>query len=81
MGAPREVTDDELLAAVRMHKDPAVTSRDIADWVDLTPQAVNKRLPKLVDEGYIQKKEVGAAAVVYWLTDSGEERVFSSESV
>ena len=81
MGAPQEVTDDELLAAVRTHKDPAVTANDIADRVGLTSQAVNKRIPRLVEEGYLRKKEVGAAAVVYWLTESGRERVFASESV
>lgn len=79
MGAPQEVSDDELLAAVRTHKDPAVTASDIAERVGLTSQAVNKRLPRLVEQGYLRKKEVGAAAVVYWLTQAGRERVFSSD--
>lgn len=80
MGAPPEVTDDELLTAVRIHSDPAVTAGDIADRVGLTSQAVNKWLPSLVEDGYIRKKSVGASAAVYWLTDSGEERVMAADS-
>lgn len=74
----RRVSDDELLAAIYTHLDPAVTASDIADRVGLTPQAVNKRLPRLINEGYVRKKEVGASAVVYWLTESGEGRAAST---
>lgn len=77
-GAPAQVSDEELLVAVRLHTDPAVTASDIADRVGLTPQAINKRLPKLVDEGWLRKKRVGAAAAVYWLTESGRERAASA---
>lgn len=77
MGADPEVSDHELLAAIRMHKHPAVTASDIANSVGLTSQAINKRLPRLVDEGYVTKKEVGASAVVYWLTESGVDHVFA----
>jgi len=79
-GAPPDVTDDELLAAIHTHVDPVVTASDVAERVGLTSQAVNKRLPRLVEEGYLRKKKVGASAVVYWTTQSGRERASSTFS-
>jgi len=78
MGRPgrgRDVSDDEILRAIRLHVDPVVTAPEVAEAVDITPQGINKRLRQLAEEELIVRKEVGARAVIYWLSESGKERV------
>lgn len=40
----------------------------------MSNQGVNGRLRELADEGLVHRKKVGARAVIYWLTDDGQER-------
>ena len=55
------VTDDDVVAAVRAH-DPAATS-EVADAVDVTRQAVDRRLRRLRDDGRVSSKKIGASLV------------------
>jgi predicted transcriptional regulator len=77
-GRKREVSDEEILRAIRLHADPVVTAREVADIVDMSSQGVNKRLRELVDQELIVRKEVGARAVIYWLSDAGRGRLSPS---
>lgn len=65
----------ETLLVISLHADPVVTAPELADELNISPQAVNKRLNTLEDSKYLKSKKVGAAAKVYWLTDAGEEEV------
>jgi len=60
---------DETLEFVREHSHPAITAGDIAERFDISQQAANNRLRKLVERGDLARKEVGASAVVYWPSD------------
>jgi predicted transcriptional regulator len=73
-GRSRDVTDDEILKEIALTHGPA-TSGDVADGVDIGRQGVNKRLPDLVEEGLLHRKEVGANAVIYWLTEEGHNEL------
>ena len=73
-GRKPETSDSEILQAIRLHPDRAVTASEIAEKVGMTNAGVNKRLDKLAENGDIVRKEVGARAVVYWLTESGRQR-------
>lgn len=72
-GRKPETSDKELLREIKMHPDRVVTASDIADRVDMTSAGVNKRLPDLVGDGLVRRKDVGANAVIYWLTDDGKK--------
>jgi predicted transcriptional regulator len=74
-GRNRVVSDTEILREIRLHPDPIVTASEVAEAVDMTPQGVNSRLNELVDEELVVRKDVGARAAVYWLTDAGKARV------
>jgi len=76
-GKNRQVSNEELLRAIALSPDPIVTAPEIAERVDLTRQGVNNRLPELVEIGYLKKREVGAKAIVYWLTDEGRAKAAS----
>lgn len=74
-GPTPQVSDEEILKHVALSPDPIVTAGEIADLVDMTQQAVNKRLKQLVDEGYLNSRKVGSAAKVYWITESGRTQI------
>lgn len=74
-GRNREVSDTEILRAIRLHVDEAVTASEIAEAVGMSGPGVNKRLSNLVERGDVVRKEVGARAVVYWCSKQGRERL------
>jgi DNA-binding MarR family transcriptional regulator len=73
-GPQPSITDEELLREIRLLPDPVVTAKEITSRVELENATVNRRLDRLVDNGYLNEKKVGAAAVVYWLTTDGAEK-------
>jgi len=74
-GPPPRVSDEEILKLVALSPDPIVTAGEIAEKVDMTQQAVNKRLRQLVEEGALNSRKVGSAAKVYWITEAGREEI------
>jgi len=56
-----------------LHPEPVVTARDINEELDLSPDGARERMNALVKDGYLEKKHVGASAVVYWFTDKGRD--------
>lgn len=77
-GRSRDVTNRELLEQVALTHGPA-TSGEIADGVSIGRKAVNKRLPDLVDRGLLHRKEAGANAIIYWLTEAGHKQLRESD--
>jgi predicted ArsR family transcriptional regulator len=76
-GRPKDVSDEEILEAIRKTFGPA-TAGDIKEQVDLNRSGVNKRLDDLVEKGWVHDKKVGANAVVYWLSDAGKKHLQST---
>jgi predicted transcriptional regulator len=77
-GRSPEVSDEEILRAVGLHDEPVVSPSDVAEAVDMSNAGINNRLRQLADEGYLIRKEVGAKAVIYWLSDEGASRAKDS---
>lgn len=65
------VGDEEILSQIALHPDPVVTAQELSNHVDYTPDGIRRRLHTLHDKGLVTKREVGANAVVWWLTDEG----------
>jgi len=74
-GRPRDVTDIEILEATALARGPVVTATELSEAVDMSVSGINKRLDMLVDDGFLHEKQVGANAIVYWLTEEGRQRV------
>lgn len=68
----QKVTDDEILRVMEQIPDPAVTTSEIAQLVPVNSNSVRYHLEKMVEESRVEKKTVGARAVVYWLAESDE---------
>lgn len=77
-GRPKDITDEEILQEVALSRGPVVTAPELADRLGISSSAVNKRFDDLVEDGYLNERQVGAKAIVYWLTDEGRELVAQS---
>jgi len=63
------ITPERVLAVLREADTPVVTARDIADELGCTPEAVTTKLKQLQKQGRVARRQVGARAVVWWLTE------------
>jgi len=75
-GGPSDVEDEEVLEFLANEPPPAISSTEIADAVGMSSAGIIIRLEKLRDRGLVQDHRTGANRI-WWLTDSGEERVQS----
>ena len=58
---------DSIEDFIRTHEDPAVTVAEVAEGVDgIDHEQAKYRLQKLVNEGRVQKKKIGASAVMWY---------------
>lgn len=57
---------EETLEAVRDVNRPFVVTDDLAERLDMTTEGARGRLNMLADDGLLRRKQVGAAAVVWW---------------
>ena len=64
-----EVTDGDVVAAVRAH-DPAATS-EIGDELGVSRQAADRRLRRLRDDGRVSSKKIGASLVWFMPRETG----------
>jgi len=60
----------ELLEVFAEAPDPVLTAPEVAEELDITQQAAHKKLQTAHEAGLIQRKKVGAAAVVWWRKES-----------
>lgn len=63
-----EPTHDDVLQFVRENDKPFVKSVEVSEQFDsVSRRTVNKRLNQLRDRGALEKTEIGANGVVWWL--------------
>ncbi len=67
-----EVSDEELLDVFRKSEKPVLTAKQVADEVRIGRKAVLERLRGLEDRAVVERMEVGARAVVWWLVEEDE---------
>jgi len=64
------ITLDRVIAAIRTADGPFVTASDIAETLDCSTEAARQKLATLNGQGRVDRRKVGARAVVWWLTES-----------
>lgn len=62
-----DFSDENILQFIRAHHEPCVTAGDVADEFNVTNEAANYRLKKLMDDGKVADKQAGASAKVWYL--------------
>lgn len=65
----QKVTDAEILATFREHKDPVLTTSEVANSLPVGQRATYNRLQSLAEENQLEKKKVGARGIIWWPTD------------
>lgn len=60
---------EDVLEVMRNADEPFVTAKEITDQVDVRSKSVHERLQELVDENTVNRKKVGARAVVFWIPE------------
>jgi hypothetical protein len=63
------ITPERVLAVMRAADGPVVTASDIAGELGCTPEAVTQKLNRLQEQDRVARRQVGARAVVWWLTE------------
>lgn len=61
------VTDSRLIDVIEASDDKAVTTKEVAEKVEIGRAGTYERLVQLAEDGVIRKKEVGSRAVVWWV--------------
>ncbi|WP_049936608.1 response regulator [Haloplanus natans] len=63
-----EVTPERVLKVFEESDAPVLTANEVAEWLDCSRSAAYNKLEMLVDNEQLEKKKVGARAVVYiWM--------------
>jgi predicted ArsR family transcriptional regulator len=78
-GRPKRVSDAEILREIKLASGPVATAPELSDRLHMQNSGVNKRLDDLVAAGLVRQREVGASAVVYWLSEDGEAELADAE--
>ncbi|WP_435101140.1 winged helix-turn-helix domain-containing protein [Halarchaeum sp. P4] len=73
-GPDREVTDEQILTAIRNAYSPAVGTSDVAERVGAQRQTVDKHLRELAEEGLVETRMIGRVRV-WWLSDDGRRYI------
>lgn len=64
-----KVTDADLIETIARATEPVVTASELAEELPIGRRAVRERLLDLHERGLVDRKDVGARAVVWWLVD------------
>ncbi len=67
--------DDDIVEAIRAVEYPVARAKDVAERVDVGKRAVLNRLEGLVEEGRVERLDVGARSAVWWVADTETETI------
>lgn len=75
-GRKPRVTDQEILKVFREHRDPVLSTAEVADQLPIKRRGTLNRLRRLEEQGEVVSKQIGGRNTVWWLT--GEPRAPST---
>ena len=62
--------NEDVIEVMVEHSDLFVTAGEVAEEIGVTSTTANERLHELREEGRVERKEVGANAVVWWVPEA-----------
>lgn len=65
-GRKPTVSDEEILEVFSQASDPVLTTKEVADEVEISRRGAFDRLRSLADDGDLQMKKVGETGAVWW---------------
>lgn len=64
------VTPERVLEVLREDNDPVLTAKEVGERLGCTSEAARRQLHDLHENGKIESKQVGARAVVWWISNT-----------
>ena len=64
-----EVTLEDVYEAVLNGPEPASTTTDVAQALDISTEGARRKLTELHEQGWIEKRKIGARAIVWWVSE------------
>lgn len=61
---------EDVLEAIRHTDSPIATAKELGEILDCSSEAARQKLITLHEQGHVERRTVGANAVVWWLTDT-----------
>jgi response regulator of citrate/malate metabolism len=66
-------TIDAVMDVLASADDPVLTANEVGEVIGVSSETARRKLTDLYEERRVERKDVGARAVVWWLTaDEGE---------
>ena len=62
-----EFTLEDIIGVLQESESPVVTATEVGETVGCSAEAARQKLLELRDQGIVSRRQVGAAAVVWWL--------------
>lgn len=66
------VSVEDVFEVIRTNADPFVTAGDVANLLGCSSETARRKLTTLFEDGEIDRREVGANAVVWWIPQLDE---------
>lgn len=63
------VTSERVLEVLREDDDPVLTVKEVGKQLGCTSEAARQRLLDAQEHGDVESKQVGARAVVWWISE------------
>lgn len=61
---------EDVIEAIRQTDSPVATAPELGEILDCSSETVRQKLVTLHEQGRVERRTVGANAVVWWLTDT-----------
>jgi predicted ArsR family transcriptional regulator len=61
---------EDVIEAIRQTDSPIATAKELSELLDCSSEAARQKLITLHEQGRVERRTVGANAVVWWLTDT-----------
>lgn len=72
-GRPQKITTDDVLEELQRIDEPVGTAAELAEKLGVSSQTVVRRLEELEEAEVVDRKHVGANAVVWWIIETNTD--------
>lgn len=62
-----EITLEDVIGVLRESESPVVTAKEVGETLGCSAETARQKLLELRDQNIVTRRQVGAAAVVWWL--------------
>jgi hypothetical protein len=72
---------EDVIGVLRESESPIVTAKEVGETLSCSAETARQKLLELQDRSIVARRQVGAGAVVWWLTDDAPSLTDASEEI